>query len=399
MKSTVYKQTAIAAAICLLIVGCGGGSDTETAAETVMTGVFIDAPVQGLGYQTATQQGITNDAGAFNYKQGETVSFYLDGVELGSAAGATEIPVTMLANTPDIARILQSLDTNPAEGQIDVSSVRLTDAQRTSIPRVLNKSIHISQAGLGDLVDEADVAQHVISQLGTRQWTGDMVTGQLFMDQYEDGATFLEFDSDNTGRLSDIGDFGLGWGNYTWGLDANGNTLNIVLDTDDSHTPYRAKLLAQQNARTLDVSIENLNDQETLLGEFKSPVALTGITGMHLREDTNNNPDCEQRTFSFTETQILEKAICRNSEDGSRFYYIIPWDITAPIYNNVISGSFSSSNGNEYLLHFAMFTGNVNRGRVTQIRYRNGALERIRYHRLFTNAGAPVENPLSLIHI
>ena len=72
--------------LLLLIAACGGGSGGG-----LKTGHFVDGPVEGLKYATATQSGKTSANGAFRYKMGETVRFYVGDVLIGEAAGAPEV--------------------------------------------------------------------------------------------------------------------------------------------------------------------------------------------------------------------------------------------------------------------------------------------------------------------
>ncbi len=76
------------------ITACGGGGG---ATDTEQTGQFIDSPVEGLRYETATHSGITNSNGDFDYKSGETVTFYIGDFALGSATGAARITPFELA--------------------------------------------------------------------------------------------------------------------------------------------------------------------------------------------------------------------------------------------------------------------------------------------------------------
>ena len=130
-----------------MIIGCsggGGGSSavnppTASARPPVLTGVFNDSTVSGLRYETTTQSGLTNTAGTFRYQSGETVSFSLGGIQLGSTQGASQVSPLDLFNVTDLdeARstgvdrqltniliLLQSLDRdqNPGNG-IDLASL------------------------------------------------------------------------------------------------------------------------------------------------------------------------------------------------------------------------------------------------------------------------------------
>jgi uncharacterized protein YkwD len=136
-------------ALCLLVLtSCGGGgsssstsspspspSPPDTSAATVQQGVFLDSPVSGLRYQTATLSGLTGAGGVFQYRAGETVSFFLQNLPLGQApAGAVLTPIEMVPGAQDethpkvtnLCILLQSLDEdgNPENGIILSATVR-----------------------------------------------------------------------------------------------------------------------------------------------------------------------------------------------------------------------------------------------------------------------------------
>jgi|GEM_PF-1413268 len=66
---------------------------------TLSKGSLIPGPVKGLHYATASQSGLTNDAGEFQYQDGEMVTFSIGGIELGSAPGAAEVNLAELFDT------------------------------------------------------------------------------------------------------------------------------------------------------------------------------------------------------------------------------------------------------------------------------------------------------------
>ncbi|WP_151900425.1 hypothetical protein [Sulfurimonas hydrogeniphila] len=141
IKSLGLKVIATAI-LGLSLIGCGGGgggdglSNESTPTDTTpatYTGTFVDSPVQGLQYSTATLSGITDNQGRFNYKDGETVTFKIGNLVLGSAIGGNVItPLTFNGESDlnnigvkatNIARILQSLDENPSNsGLIKIPS-------------------------------------------------------------------------------------------------------------------------------------------------------------------------------------------------------------------------------------------------------------------------------------
>jgi len=105
---------------------CGGGGSSGTSTSTPLTGVFIDAPVANINYQTSTQNGTTNANGEFSYLAGESVTFSIGSMVFPAAPAKARVSPMDLANTispldakaTNIARILQALDSdsNPANG-------------------------------------------------------------------------------------------------------------------------------------------------------------------------------------------------------------------------------------------------------------------------------------------
>jgi len=87
---------------------------------TVLTGTLVNSAVQGVTYQTATQSGVTNALGEFNYLAGEMITFSIGGIVIGVVEGASLItPVELTGSidpTDDLATnvlvLLQSLDSD-----------------------------------------------------------------------------------------------------------------------------------------------------------------------------------------------------------------------------------------------------------------------------------------------
>ncbi len=113
--------------------GGGGGSQSNDTGDEVevFTGVFIDAPVEGLAYRTASQQGMTNAKGEFSYQLGEEVIFSIGALSLPAVVGMPDIsPYDIFAtgelydpSVINLARLLQSLDVDgdPSNG-IEISA-------------------------------------------------------------------------------------------------------------------------------------------------------------------------------------------------------------------------------------------------------------------------------------
>lgn len=131
------KSMLASACAALTLAACGGGSDAPT-----INGVFLDAAVEGLEYVAGTNaKAATTANGGFTCKQGETVTFSVGGITLGSAACATTLTPLNLAGTNNVKDnavvnrliALQSLDddADPANGIRIASAVRTALAGRT----------------------------------------------------------------------------------------------------------------------------------------------------------------------------------------------------------------------------------------------------------------------------
>jgi para-nitrobenzyl esterase len=102
----------------MALAACGGGGSDAPLAP-LQSGVFIDSAVQGLTYSTPTVSGTTTATGTFQYRAGETVTFSIGNLTLGSAPGAavlTPLSITSgaAAATEQIVHnkliLLQTLD-------------------------------------------------------------------------------------------------------------------------------------------------------------------------------------------------------------------------------------------------------------------------------------------------
>jgi len=148
--TTILKQHKTSVLLFALFAGistlaaCSGGSSSNTAGSAAassantLSGVFFDAPVQGLNYQTATMSGITDENGIFMYHDGETVTFAIGDVMLGSAPGSPMMtPIDLVPGAADetdptvtnMCRLLQSLD---ADGDLG-NGITINDRARAEM--------------------------------------------------------------------------------------------------------------------------------------------------------------------------------------------------------------------------------------------------------------------------
>ena len=86
--------------VAIGLSGCGGSDDPP---KTVINGVFLDGAVEGLEYVAGSAaRASTGAKGEFNCFAGDTVSFNLGGLALGSAVCAATITPLQLAGVTDV---------------------------------------------------------------------------------------------------------------------------------------------------------------------------------------------------------------------------------------------------------------------------------------------------------
>src|SRR6476646_9328075 len=84
-----------------VLSACGGSSDSGNSGQAEVSGVFQAGGAQGVHYSTPTRSGSTDAAGTFKYLPGETVSFSIGAIQLGSAPGAASVTIfTLSGSTP-----------------------------------------------------------------------------------------------------------------------------------------------------------------------------------------------------------------------------------------------------------------------------------------------------------
>ena len=140
------KNVILIVCISTLLAACGGDSSTpkgttpatpSNSDDNTKVGVFIDAPVQGLAYTSVPsgKKGNTNEKGEFEYIDGDTVSFNMGSIELGSATPdkTNKVKVTQLDQALLIAQLLQVLDNDVSEDRIDVSDVVIPETVKKAI--------------------------------------------------------------------------------------------------------------------------------------------------------------------------------------------------------------------------------------------------------------------------
>lgn len=145
--------------------GCSDGGSSGNPV-TAHKGVIVDSLIEGIDYETLTQNGTTDYQGRFTYQPGEIVSFYVGGVFLGSAQGESVISIVDLVDgasdiyhpvVTNIARFLQSLD----EDEKPENGIRIAPS---TINLLLQRDIDIVNPDM-DFDNNIEI-QNLLSEIG-----------------------------------------------------------------------------------------------------------------------------------------------------------------------------------------------------------------------------------------
>lgn len=119
----LWLPVALAAAT---LAACGGGSSPSASLGTTNVATFIDSAVEGLAYKSASRSGLTDRNGNFPYSPGETVTFSIGNMVLGSVTvtGNKVTPLQIVPNAanasdPRVTRILRTLQTLDSDGDLN----------------------------------------------------------------------------------------------------------------------------------------------------------------------------------------------------------------------------------------------------------------------------------------
>jgi len=160
-------------------------------------GYLIDAPVAGVGYESGSLAGITGSNGEFQYELGNSIRFFIGDIALGRAVRGKELitPLDLVENgttdTPaviNIARLLQSLDSEPGDGVITIpaavraAAVAIDFLDFSDAPAFVNAASHLVAVLTRDypftavLVDADTARAHMVKSLGnaTKQGPGQL---------------------------------------------------------------------------------------------------------------------------------------------------------------------------------------------------------------------------------
>lgn len=391
-RFTVFASITLLTSSLILLSACGGSSSSSSTTDngnnnspstpdtSVKTGVFIDAPVKGLAYKTATQSGVTNDKGEFNYITGETVTYSLDGLELGSAAAQAQMPVTLISDgNAHIAQLLQTLDTDADPDLIDVSGIKLDDSIKIDLNTLIaNSGVCQNIKCIGTILDSAtltkiqtdsqvalvnqtvvsqiDAVKHVYQSTGSTPWQSNEVSGKVYAKA--DAAGNIEIDilrTDGTFVIYsyDVGDPSIVTMGGTWQLN-NGELL--ITSTIGDIAQYNVHKISQDDTG-IDFWPENTADAtEGGFGSwnYTKPLTLATLDGKHFADDTSDDADCSARTFSFSGATLTVREQCTGG-----YSEIVLTASEAAGVSNLIQAD-GVQDGKAITLYFALTGGDLN---------------------------------------
>ena len=225
--------------------------DTDT--TKILSGRFVDAAVEGLRFETPTQSGLTDGNGIFQYIAGETVSFFIGDILLGTSTGLTKLtPLNLVPesdlNDPQVVNILRFVQSLDEDQNLD-NGIRISNAVTT---RALGQALDFSLS----TTDFEEAANELLALL-----TSGSVN--MLVDTNSAQAHFLA-SSNVSHNVMIAGDpFCDDWGgtsDFGCRIVPQGAPPNIGLTIDNSSASISIEILNQQYIELIDKD----GDRETM---------------------------------------------------------------------------------------------------------------------------------------
>ncbi|NMH66621.1 hypothetical protein [Shewanella salipaludis] len=258
----ISVQTQPSGQHCEVNNGSGNlSADNAMAAEvscqdTVLTGVFRDSPVAGIGYQTPSHSGTTSASGEFEFLGGEQISFNIGGITLPAAPAAALITPTELAGGEEVTetnilQLLQTLDGDgdpengiqiPAELTLALALANVqADVTSAGFDAAMNTALAAANTGL-TLVSEEQAKAHY--QASRRQ----LLLGSWLLSEGEGKRNILTFiDADRYLIIHEHSDAdadgdqtagSVEYGHYDWDPDTGAIGIGLLAQSDASGGLY-----------------------------------------------------------------------------------------------------------------------------------------------------------------
>lgn len=234
-----FRGAALAAAVAMVVAGCGGGGGgggAGTAAPGASVGVLTDSPIEGVQYTTSGgYTGLTDANGNYNYNPGETVTFRIGNIDLGTVtASGTVTPIDLAAGNANrvtnLLVLLQSLDSDgDPSTRITITPAARTAAAGTTLNLDVAPATFASGAntalttliGSAGTVNTAPVDPAAALAHFREQFFQTLMGGWVAVDENND-VVVIRFEKDGTyaigetGVADSSGMAGLETGTITW---------------------------------------------------------------------------------------------------------------------------------------------------------------------------------------
>ena len=161
-----------------LVLACGGGGGGSSA-PAMATGIFKDSNVNGVEYETSSgQSGFTDQNGQYTYVVGDTVTFFVGGIEIGTTtASGVVTPVDLVAGgstsspqVQNIVRFLMMLDSDGVpENGITISATIQTVADTWSQIDFSDSDLPSQVASIITDCQSADGGTHILPDASAAQ--------------------------------------------------------------------------------------------------------------------------------------------------------------------------------------------------------------------------------------
>jgi hypothetical protein len=327
--------------------GCGGGSsdgDSVSSDSATSTGAFVDSAVSGVSYKTATQSGVTDADGHYDYLQGETVTFSMGGVIFPAVTATGTVTPFDMAGTNDIeddsviniARLLQTLDDDGDAA----NGIQITETTRTALGDLGVSSFNKSQAAFVEVFANAPLMLSDSNNWKTEESAkahlnqANPIVGTWLHNIPDSGTVYLKLDADNNYMVISNSDSNvMQQGTYVY--DAVNDKVDFTYvvgdaeselsafystETGDSVGPLGANLSAENNTLTITTAYgpASFSRQITVAAQTKevaSTSSLTWIEGIWQMDGTSGttifvfNRDYSYFVFSQYDTPTFEKGI------------------------------------------------------------------------------------------
>lgn len=315
----------------------GGGGGGSTPPGELTAGVFVDAPVAGLSYTTSSGlSGVTDPTGRYEYRVGDTVTFSIGNLVLGTVTGqelvtpatvATAIAAgsgsTLETVTVNLLVLLQSLDADgdPENGitltpaitnAVAANSIDITasDASFTASLTTLVSNVSGTSGVTLTPVNRNDALQHFVGQGPTAlagfyvradenfaPITQNIVTLALFRSgRYllggQHGLTECNLDDGQTAInpqvFSDVNGNGVESGRYSWDPLTQSFAVSSVNIETDGYCGFNEPVVGAQNdITTLKTTANGIQledaDGNVIYRFVRSQRATSGLGGAWLQ--------------------------------------------------------------------------------------------------------------------